>query len=70
VGRVGVGGVTVVVAASSSHRADAYAACRLGLELIKQDVPIWKKEHLAEGGDRWVQGEVIGGTKKKRAKAR
>lgn len=68
VGRVGVGGVTLVVAASSSHRDDAYAACRLGLELIKQNVPIWKKERLAEGGDHWVEGEEMGGSRKKRSK--
>jgi molybdopterin synthase catalytic subunit len=70
VGRVGVGGVTLVVAASSSHRADAYAACRLGLELLKQNVPIWKKERLADGGHHWVEGEEMGGSKKKRSKTR
>jgi molybdopterin synthase catalytic subunit len=68
IGKVGLEGVTLVVAASAPHRADAFAACRLGLELIKKDVPIWKKESLVGGGERWVEGETAGTARKKRAK--
>jgi molybdopterin synthase catalytic subunit len=55
-GQLGIGEVSVVVAASAPHRSDAFEACRHGIERIKQDVPIWKKEALVEGEARWVMG--------------
>jgi len=51
-----VGEVSVVVACSAPHRADAFEACRHGIERLKRDVPIWKKEALASGESRWVMG--------------
>ena len=55
-GELGVGEVSVVVACSSPHRAEAFEACRHGIERLKQDVPIWKKEHLTSGASSWVIG--------------
>lgn len=55
-GELGVGEVSVVVACSAGHRAEAFEACRHGIERLKRDVPIWKKEHLAEGEARWIMG--------------
>ena len=55
-GELGVGEVSVVVACSSPHRAEAFEACRHGIEQLKQDVPIWKKEHLTSGASSWVMG--------------
>ncbi len=55
-GELGVGEVSVIVACSAGHRAEAFEAARHGIERLKQDVPIWKKEHLAEGEARWVMG--------------
>jgi molybdopterin synthase catalytic subunit len=54
-GRLDVGDTSVVIAAASPHRADAFAACRYTIERIKQIVPIWKHEHF-EGGDVWLEG--------------
>jgi molybdopterin synthase catalytic subunit len=48
--------VSVIVACSSDHRAEAFEACRLGIDRLKELVPIWKKEHLAAGGSHWVMG--------------
>jgi molybdopterin synthase catalytic subunit len=56
VGNLGVGEASVVVAVSSPHRAEAFEACREGIEQLKHDVPIWKKELLATGEGRWVMG--------------
>lgn len=56
VGELAIGEVSVVVACSAAHRAEAFEACRRGIEQLKEDVPIWKKEHLAAGGARWVMG--------------
>ncbi len=56
VGDLDVGEVSVVVACSAGHRAEGFEACRHGIERLKQDVPIWKKEHLASGESSWVMG--------------
>jgi len=55
-GDLGVGEASVVVAVSAAHRAEAFEACREGIEQLKHDVPIWKKERLATGEGRWVMG--------------
>jgi molybdopterin synthase catalytic subunit len=55
-GELSVGDISVVVACSSPHRGDAFDACRHGIERLKQDVPIWKKEHVADGDSHWVMG--------------
>src|SRR5262245_26425046 len=41
-GRLQIGDASVVIAAASAHRADAFAASRYAIERIKQIVPIWK----------------------------
>ena len=55
-GRLDIGEVSVAVACSAPHRADAFEACRHGIERIKQDAPIWKKESLTTGDAQWVMG--------------
>ena len=59
VGRLLVGDVAVVVAASAPHREEAFAACRAGIDEIKRTVPIWKKEY-GPGGTLWVDPEADG----------
>jgi molybdopterin synthase catalytic subunit len=54
VGGLVVGDVAVVVAASAPHRAEAFAACRAGIEAIKARVPIWKHE-FGPSGAVWVE---------------
>ena len=55
-GDLAVGEASVVVAVSSAHRAEAFEACRHGIEQLKHDVPIWKKETARDGRGRWVMG--------------
>ncbi|MEM1415616.1 MAG: molybdenum cofactor biosynthesis protein MoaE [Myxococcota bacterium] len=57
VGSLQIGDLAVVVAASSAHRAEAFQACRLAIDRIKETVPIWKKEYGAEGEPVWVNLE-------------
>jgi molybdopterin synthase catalytic subunit len=52
-GTLGVGDVSVVVAASAPHRAEAFDACRKAIDRLKERVPIWKREHGPEGTS-WV----------------
>jgi molybdopterin synthase catalytic subunit len=55
-GDLPVGEASVLVACSAPHRAEAFEACRHGIERLKQDVPIWKKEELVSGEAEWVMG--------------
>jgi len=55
IGRLDIGEASVVIAAASPHRADAFAVCRYAIERVKQIVPIWKREHF-EGGEMWLEG--------------
>jgi molybdopterin synthase catalytic subunit len=57
VGTLGIGEASVIIAAASPHRAEAFAACRYAIERIKQIAPIWKREYFA-GGECWVEGAV------------
>lgn len=58
VGFLAVGEASVAVAASSPHRAPAFDACRYVVEELKRRVPIWKREHYADGRRSWVDGRV------------
>ena len=55
-GTLNVGEVSVVVAVSCEHRGDAFDACRYVIDEIKRLVPLWKKEALGDGKERWVEG--------------
>ena len=48
-GRLDVGEVSVAVAVSCPHRAEAFEACRFAIDRLKELVPIWKKENWADG---------------------
>jgi molybdopterin synthase catalytic subunit len=54
VGLLAVGDVAVAVAAGSAHREEAFAACRYVIEEVKRRVPVWKREHYADGTVVWV----------------
>jgi molybdopterin synthase catalytic subunit len=55
-GSLAVGDVSVVVCVSAAHRGEAFEAARHGIERIKRDAPIWKKELMAAGESHWVMG--------------
>ncbi|MDV3294022.1 MAG: molybdenum cofactor biosynthesis protein MoaE [Nitrososphaerales archaeon] len=57
-GKLKVGEVSVVVAVSCAHRADAFEACRYAIDRIKTGLPLWKKE-MVGGTSRWVAGKPI-----------
>lgn len=54
VGRLQVGDVAVVVAASAAHREEAFVAARLLIDELKARVPIWKDQRFADGTREWV----------------
>ena len=54
IGSLTIGDVALVASVAAPHRAEAFAACSQLVELIKQRVPIWKRQHLADGVTEWV----------------
>jgi molybdopterin synthase catalytic subunit len=57
-GHLGVGEVSVAVAVSCPHRAEAFEACRHAIDRLKELVPIWKQENWADGTTEWVHPET------------
>lgn len=55
-GRLEVGETSVLIVVASAHRAAAFDACRWLIDTLKKTVPIWKKEHFADGVV-WAAGE-------------
>jgi molybdopterin synthase catalytic subunit len=47
----------VLVAVTSAHRGEAFAACEFIMDFLKTAAPFWKKEETPEGG-RWVDARV------------
>jgi len=59
--RLGVlelGELAVWVGVTAAHRDAAFAACRYIIDEVKTRVPIWKKEHYADGDSGWINCEV------------
>ena len=54
VGTLALGEASVAIAAAHAHRAPAFEACRFVIEELKRRVPIWKREHYADGTREWV----------------
>jgi molybdopterin synthase catalytic subunit len=47
----------VLVAVSSAHRGEAFAACEFIMDYLKTAAPFWKKEDTPDGA-RWVDARV------------
>ncbi len=54
-GLIPLGEASIAVAVACPHRAEAYDASRYVIEETKKRVPVWKKERLGSGGQRWVE---------------
>ena len=55
-GRMEIGETSVAVVVTAPHRRPAFEAALEGINRLKRLVPIWKKEHFADG-EVWVEGE-------------
>jgi len=58
IGELAVGEVSVAIAVSTPHRAEAYEASRYIIEEIKKRLPVWKKERYSDGAEEWVEGRA------------
>ena len=52
-GKLHIGQIPVIIAASAAHRDAAFKACQFTIDTLKETVPIWKKEFF-EDGEVWV----------------
>ncbi len=52
-GKLVVGDSSIAIVAAAAHRAEAFEACRMMIDRIKETVPIWKKERGPDG-EEWV----------------
>jgi molybdopterin synthase catalytic subunit len=55
-GELRIGEIAVIVAAGTPHRDEAFRACRLAIEAVKHEAPIWKQEHYIDGDSAWSEG--------------
>ena len=54
VGRLAVGDAALVVAVATAHRELAFEVCQALVEQLKVELPVWKREILADGSHLWV----------------
>ena len=55
-GKVRIGDPIVLVSVFSSHRDDAFEACRFIIDSLKVNAPLWKKE-VSNNQSFWVEQE-------------
>ena len=48
----------VLVAVTSAHRGEAFAACEFLMDYLKTQAPFWKKEQRPDGSAEWVDARV------------
>ena len=60
-GLLEVGDVSLLVAVSSAHRQDGFAAALRAVDRIKETVPVWKKEYGPDGAT-WQEGTHVRAT--------
>lgn len=61
-GMLEVGEASVIVAASAVHREESFRAARFLIDRIKEILPVWKREHFADGTAAWAPGFAIRGS--------
>ncbi len=57
-GELAVGEVSVAIAVSTPHRAEAFDAARYVIEEIKKRLPVWKRERYLDGEAEWLEGQA------------
>ena len=62
IGELEIGAISVAIAVSTPHRAEAFDAARYIIEHIKQRLPVWKHEHYVDGAAQWLTGAIPPGS--------
>lgn len=58
IGDLEVGDVSIAIAVSTPHRAEAFEACRYVIEEVKKRLSVWKEERYADGQSKWLDGAI------------
>ena len=58
IGQLNSGDISVAIAVSAPHRAQAFEAGRWLIDTLKERTPIWKKEHYSDGRVEWQHPAV------------
>ena len=58
VGKVEIEEISVVIAVSAGHREAAIRACHYAIDTLKEIVPIWKKEFMTDGQQKWMANRL------------
>jgi len=58
-GTLDLGDISIAIAAAHAHRGPAMDAMREVIEAVKARVPIWKREHYADGAREWVDPTAV-----------
>lgn len=58
IGELGIGDVSIAIAVSTPHRAEAFDACRYVIEEVKKRLTVWKQERYVSGESEWLEGAV------------
>jgi molybdopterin synthase catalytic subunit len=56
IGHIDVGEASIIIAASSAHRHEAFQAVQFIIDTVKENIPIWKKEFYSDGSS-WINGK-------------
>lgn len=54
VGVLHIGDAALVAAVSAAHRGEAFAACERLVDIVKERLPVWKRQVFTDGTDEWV----------------
>lgn len=57
IGVLPVGEQIVLVGIAAPHRRDAFAACEMLMDYLKNEVPLWKKAHFHQSAE-WVEAKA------------
>lgn len=57
-GSLNIGDIAIWIAVGAAHRDVAFNACRFVLDTLKQDLPIWKKEHYQNAESAWPNNQI------------
>jgi molybdopterin synthase catalytic subunit len=58
-GPVGLGEASVGVVVATPHRNEAFEAARFAIDTLKVTVPVWKREHHADGTDWAAATDIV-----------
>ena len=64
IGELQLGESSVMVAVSSPHRPEAFAAAQYAIDALKISVPIWKQEHWQDGSEWGTNSHSISDARK------